>query len=130
MTNPVLRVPAYAALRVFCHPERSEGSAFCFAPRPGSASIWPIATDLSTPQGRPPPRTRTTPPLTRVPNLLRGPNGSLGRAISNCLPSGGATSRTRGRRRVCDLFPGRGSVSDCVSVLGGRITFGGDEGVR
>ena len=65
--SPVLRVPATgfalrprlrhagtrAALRVFCHPERSDRrfrpcrkeSAFRFATRLGSASIWPIATD-------------------------------------------------------------------------------------
>ncbi len=70
--SPVLRVPATgfalrprlrhagtrAALRVFCHPERSDrrfrpcrkGSAFCFTPCIGSASIWPIATDNCLPR--------------------------------------------------------------------------------
>jgi len=45
ITNPVLRELACAALRVSCHPERSEGICFSFAPRLGSGSIRPIATD-------------------------------------------------------------------------------------
>src|SRR5229473_7722052 len=45
MIDPVLRGPACAALRLSCHPERSEGSASCFTPCLGSASIRPIAID-------------------------------------------------------------------------------------
>src|SRR6266478_1129611 len=111
MTNPVLREPACAALRVFCHPERSEGSAFCFAPRLGSASIWPIATDLSTPQGRPPPRTRTTPPRARVPNLLRGQNCEPRAAVTKCLASGNL------RRRVAIITRLIGSLKLQVLYL-------------
>src|SRR5260370_20845041 len=53
MTIPVLRDSARAALRLFCHPERSEGSAFCLTARIGSASIWPIATNKLPTQSRP-----------------------------------------------------------------------------
>src|SRR6266852_4548359 len=60
MMSPVPREPACAA-----------------EPLPLERDTGPIATDLLTPQGNPPPRTRTTPRLARVPNLPRGQNCRL-----------------------------------------------------